>query len=81
MGTVAKRVDAGKDSPLEKTRAVVTLSNIKIQHQQAVQNLEFVRKQLVSTWTGKEPVFESVAGQVTAKTERLETYKPNTIMV
>ena len=61
--TVAKRVDAGKDSPLEKTRAAVTLSNIKIQHQQAVQNLEFVRKQLVSTWTGKEPVFESVAGQ------------------
>jgi len=61
--TVAKRVDAGKDSPLEKTRAAVTLSNINIQHQQAVQNLEFVRKQLVSTWTGKEPVFESVAGQ------------------
>jgi len=61
--TVAKRVDAGKDSPLEKTRAAVTLSNIRIQHQQAVQNLEFVRKQLVSTWTGKEPVFESVAGQ------------------
>ncbi len=61
--TVAKRVDAGKDSPLEKTRAAVTLSNINIQHQQAVQNLEFVRKQLVSTWTGKEPVFESVAGR------------------
>ncbi len=62
--TVAKRVDAGKDSPLEKTKAAVTLSNIKIQHQQAVQNLEFVRKQLVSTWTGKEPVFESVAGRL-----------------
>jgi cobalt-zinc-cadmium efflux system outer membrane protein len=63
VDTVGKRVDAGKDSPLEKTRAAVTLSNIKIQHQQAVQKLEFVRKQLVSTWTGKEPMFESVAGQ------------------
>ncbi len=64
VDTVAKRVEAGKDSPLEKTKAAVVLSNIKIQHQKTVQNLEFARKQLASTWAGKEPVFESVAGRL-----------------
>jgi len=64
VDTVGKRVDAGKDSPLEKTKAIVALSNIKIQHQQAVQHLEFTRKQLASTWTGKDPKFESVAGRL-----------------
>ena len=64
VDTVAKRVEAGKDSPLEKTKAAVTYSNVKIQHRQAVQNLEFARKQLASTWAGKEPVFESVAGKL-----------------
>jgi len=64
VDTVTKRVEAGKDSPLEKTKAAVTYSNVKIQHRQAVQNLEFARKQLASTWAGKEPVFESVAGRL-----------------
>ena len=64
VDTVGKRVDAGKDSPLEKTKATVALSNIKIQHQQAMQHLELTRKQLAATWTGKEPKFESVAGQL-----------------
>ena len=63
VDTVTKRVDAGKDSPLEKTKAAVAFSNIKIQHQQAVQNLEFTREQLASTWAGKNPEFESVAGR------------------
>ena len=64
LDTVTKRVQAGKDSPLEKTKAAVALSNIKIQHQKAVQNLEFARKQLASKWAGKEPVFKNVAGQL-----------------
>ena len=64
LETVTKRVEAGKDSPLEKTKAAVALSNIKIQHQKAVQNLEFARKKLASTWAGKEPVFKSAAGQL-----------------
>jgi len=64
LDTVRKRVEAGKDSPLEKTKAAVALSNIKIQHQKTVQNLEFARKQLASTWAGKKPVFKSVAGRL-----------------
>ncbi len=64
VDTVGKRVDAGKDSPLEKTKAAVAHSNIRIQHQQALQYLELARKQLAATWTGKEPKFESVAGRL-----------------
>ena len=64
LDTVTKRVDAGKDSPLEKTKAAVAYSNVNIQHRQAAGNLEFARKQLASTWAGQKPKFESVAGQL-----------------
>ena len=64
VGTVARRVDAGKDSPLEKTKAAVAYSNVKIQHQKAKQNLEFARKKLASTWAGQKPKFENVEGNL-----------------
>ena len=64
VATVTKRVDAGKDSPLEKTKAGVAHSNVKIQHRQTVQNLEFARKQLASTWDGQNPTFANVAGKL-----------------
>ena len=64
LDMVIKRVDAGKDSCFEKVKAAVELSNIKIQHQKAVQNLEFSRKQLASKWAGNKPEFESVAGRL-----------------
>ncbi|MCP4614481.1 MAG: TolC family protein [Planctomycetes bacterium] len=64
LDTVTKRVNAGKDSPLEKTKAIVTLSNVKIQRQKAIQNLEFTRKQLAATWTGTKPKFKSAAGRL-----------------
>jgi cobalt-zinc-cadmium efflux system outer membrane protein len=64
VDTVTKRVDAGKDSPLEKTKAIVALSNIKIQRQKAIRNLEFARKQLVATWAGKNPRFMSAEGRL-----------------
>jgi cobalt-zinc-cadmium efflux system outer membrane protein len=64
VDTVTKRVDAGKDSPLEKTKAAVTYSNVKIQHRQAAGNLEFARKQLASTWAGQKPEFDSVTGKL-----------------
>ncbi len=64
LETVTKRVKAGKDSCFEKIKASVTLSKIKIQHQKALQNLEFARKELASQWAGNKPKFESVAGQL-----------------
>ncbi|MDT8300908.1 MAG: TolC family protein [Sedimentisphaerales bacterium] len=64
LDTVTKRVNAGKDSPLEQTKAMVSLSNIKIQHQQAIQYLVFARKQLAATWTGTTPKFQTAAGHL-----------------
>jgi len=64
VDTVSKRVDAGKDSPLEKSKAAVAHSNIRIKHRQATENLEFSRKQLASTWAGVTPCFESAAGEL-----------------
>jgi len=64
VDTVGKRVDAGKDSPLEKIKAAVAHSNINIQYQQAAGNLKFARKQLASTWAGKDSMFESAAGEL-----------------
>jgi cobalt-zinc-cadmium efflux system outer membrane protein len=69
LDTVSKRVNAGKDSPLEQTKAMVSLSNIKIQRQKAIQYLEFARKQLAATWTGKKPKFESAAGRLDSLSE------------
>ncbi|MBW1898594.1 MAG: TolC family protein [Deltaproteobacteria bacterium] len=68
VDTVGKRVDAGKDSPLEKTKADVAHSHVKIHHRQAKQNLEFARKQLASTWAGQKPDFERVAGKLDSLT-------------
>ena len=64
--TVSKRVDAGKDSPVEQTKAGVALSNMGIQQRKAVQNLELARRQLASTWAAKEPTFENAAGELIA---------------
>ncbi len=66
--TVGKRVDAGKDSPLEKTKAAVAVSGNRLHHEQAVRNLQFARRQLVSTWGSEIPAFESATGRL----DRLE---------
>jgi cobalt-zinc-cadmium efflux system outer membrane protein len=69
VGTVSQRIDAGKDSPLEKTKAAVVLANTRIRHQQAQRNLEFARQRLAATWAGTSPRFEKVQG-------RLEPVRP-----
>ena len=64
VGVVSKRVDAGKDSPLEKTKASVAHSTIKIEYQRALMELELNRRKLSSAWCADEPFFASVAGQL-----------------
>ncbi len=64
FGAVEKRVNAGKDSPIEKTRAFVALSNIKILHRQTQRNLKYARKQLASFWGQDKPLFEQAAGNL-----------------
>jgi cobalt-zinc-cadmium efflux system outer membrane protein len=61
---VERKVNAGKDSPLEKTRASVTLANIKMQHSKTQRDLEFARKHLASFWAQDNPVFERAVGSL-----------------
>ena len=60
--TVSQRVEAGKDSPVEKTKAAIVLANTRIRHQQALKDLELSRKQLAATWGSTTPRFEKVSG-------------------
>lgn len=62
--TVVKRVDAGKDSPVEKTRASVALSTIKMQHRKTERNLDFARKKLASFWGQDKLHFEQAVGDL-----------------
>ena len=64
FNAVERRVAAGKDSPLEKTRASVVLSNIRIQHSKTQRALKYARKELASFWGQGEPLFEQAAGNL-----------------
>ena len=61
---VEKSVNAGKDSPVEKTRAFVSLSNIKILHRATERNLEYSKKQLAFFWGQDNPLFERAGGDL-----------------
>lgn len=60
--TVSQRVEAGKDSPVEKAKAAVVLANARIRHQQALKDLELSHKQLAATWGSTKPHFKEVSG-------------------
>ena len=64
LNTVTQRVEAGKDSPVEKTKAQVALANARIEQKQSHQRLVSARKQLAATWGSISPVFEGVTGQL-----------------
>lgn len=65
FNTVEKRVSAGKDSPVERTRASVALANNKISHRKIRRNLEYAKKYLASFWGQKNLVFSSKTGNPT----------------
>jgi cobalt-zinc-cadmium efflux system outer membrane protein len=66
FNTVTQRVDAGKDSPVEKTKAQVALASARIGQKQAHRRLVSARKRLAVTWGSISPVFEGVSGQLDA---------------
>jgi cobalt-zinc-cadmium efflux system outer membrane protein len=61
--TVEQRVEAGKDSPVEETKAKVVLTTVQIEWERAKRTLVSVRKQLAATWGDSTPAFDGVAGQ------------------
>ena len=64
LKTVSQRVQAGKDSPVEQTKAQIALANSEIVFEKTKKNLEAARMQLSITWAGKTPVFAKVDGKL-----------------
>lgn len=61
---VSRRVDAGKDSPLEKTKASVSLSTVRLDYKQALHELENARKAVASFWASENPQFAEARGRL-----------------
>jgi len=61
--TVAERVKAGKDSPVEETKAKIALSNTRIEFERAGKELVSARHQLTATWGSSSPAFEKAVGE------------------
>jgi len=66
LNTVAYRVAAGKDSPVEETKARVALAGARIEQKQAYQRLTSARKRLALAWGSTCPLFEEVDGRLDA---------------
>ncbi|HXI11128.1 MAG TPA: TolC family protein [Thermoanaerobaculia bacterium] len=62
--TVAARVEAGKVSPIEETKAEVALATERIERARAAAHLIGARSRLAATWGGSTPTFSRVAGDV-----------------
>ena len=61
---VSERVEAGKVSPLEKTKAQVTVAGTRIELERARRQWNVSRKRLAANWGSISPKFEGVAGDL-----------------
>ena len=64
LNTVSARVQAGKVSPIEETRAAAELSKAKIELERAKRSLEAARKRLSTAIGSPAPFFEKAGGQL-----------------
>lgn len=61
---VSKRVQAGKVSPVEATKATVGYASARIELEQARRDFTIAKKQLASFWTSAEPQFSQAVGDL-----------------
>ncbi|CAB1275313.1 TolC family protein [Candidatus Nitrosacidococcus tergens] len=61
---VSKRVERGKTSPVEETKARVALSSVQVELIQAAQEFHAAKKRLAVLWGSTEPKFERAIGQL-----------------
>jgi cobalt-zinc-cadmium efflux system outer membrane protein len=61
---VSKRVEAGRVSSLEATKAGVTLATSRIQHEHARRDLNVARRRLAETWGSDVTAFDAVEGRL-----------------
>ena len=64
LRAVSERVQAGKVSPIEKTKAQVELSTAKIGLERAKNEMDIARRNLTATWGGTEPQFQLALGNL-----------------
>jgi len=60
--TVSERVKAGKVSPVEETKAKITLASNRIELERTKRVLKASRKNLAATWGSVSPAFKNVTG-------------------
>ncbi|MGH8564038.1 MAG: TolC family protein [Gammaproteobacteria bacterium] len=61
---VAARVQAGKVSPVEETRARVILASVQVERTRALRELEAARARLAASWGSIAPRFKSALGKL-----------------
>jgi len=66
LDAAAKRVKAGKSSPVEQTKSNVAAATAKIELVQATTQLNNSRKRLSALWGDNAPNFEQATGDVTS---------------
>lgn len=71
-GATAKRVAAGKASPVEETKARVAESSVRLELVQAKSQLQSARRTLSSIWGNLQPRFERAEGQLAVLPAQLE---------
>jgi cobalt-zinc-cadmium efflux system outer membrane protein len=64
LRAVSERVQAGKVSPIEKTKAQVEFSTAKIGLERAKNERDIARRNLTATWGGTEPEFQLALGSL-----------------
>ena len=62
--SVSKRVAAGKASPVEETKARVSLFSVEVELEQAKRELAAARQRLSSLWNNPAPRFETAVGDL-----------------
>lgn len=67
--TVSRRVAAGKTSPVEETKARVSLLSASVEFDQAKRELAAARQRLSSLWNNPAPRFPSAAGDLERMTD------------
>jgi cobalt-zinc-cadmium efflux system outer membrane protein len=61
-GAAARRVTAGKVSPVEETRARVAEAAVRVEQAQAASEVTTARRRLAATWGNSSPRFERAEG-------------------
>jgi cobalt-zinc-cadmium efflux system outer membrane protein len=64
MDKIKIRIQAGKDSPIELTRAQVSHSRLMMEIAQLQRELSLAKLRLAAMWSSIEPDFDSVTGQL-----------------